>query len=130
MWQGRKRFTALTACMFTLAIPAVAQADPTWVSVADPAPGGTGLAGAGGTPYLAVADGGGLGVWRPNEAGTEWIQAGGALNQGDLPDAWSGPAIAADGATPWVAWQEVVDDETVQAHVAWFDGSGWQEPVP
>src|SRR4051812_47021926 len=135
MWQGKKRWMALTACLCTLAIPAVAQAEPSWVEVADPAPGGptADLAVADGTPYLAAraaaAEGGGLEVWRPNEAGTDWVPAGGNLNQGDLPDGWAGPAITADGATPWVAWEEAADDGSVQAHVAWFDGSTWQEPV-
>src|SRR3954451_3545603 len=132
MWQGQKRMAALTACVCTLAIPAVAQAAPSWVGVADPAPGGStaDLAVADGTPYLAArVDGSGLEVWRPNEAGTDWVQAGGALNQGDLPDAWGGPSITADGSTPWVAWQELADGDSVQAHVAWFDGSTWQEPV-
>jgi hypothetical protein len=135
MWQGQKRMAALTACVCTLAIPAAAQAAPSWVGVADPAPGGSSvdLAVADGTPYLAAraaeADGGGLVVWRPDEAGTDWIQAGGTVNQGDLPDAWAGPTITADGTTPWVAWQELAGGDSVQAHVAWFDGSTWQEPV-
>src|SRR4051812_1038413 len=135
MWQGKKRWMALTACVCTLAIPAVAQAAPSWVRVADPAPGGptADLAVADGTPYLvdpaAEADGDRLDVWRPNEAGTDWVQVGGALNQGDLPDGWAGPSITADGATPWVAWEELGDRDSLQAHVAWFDGAAWQEPV-
>src|SRR3954466_9312273 len=102
-----KRQTVVWAvCMFALLLPAAAQAAPNWVRVADPAPGGTvewedgypkvDLAIADGTPYLAAQQrppvGHALAVWRPNHAGTKWIQVGGTLNHADPPEHWSGPS--------------------------------------
>jgi hypothetical protein len=140
-WKRCTVLFAVWAC--ALLAPAVAQAAPNWVRAADPAPGGTvewedgypkiDIAIADGTPYVAaqtrptVAHD--LQVWRPNHAGTQWIQVGGNLNHAALPDHSSGPSIAADGATPWVAWQEVAGNDAVQTHVARLDGSTWNEPV-
>ena len=142
MSQARKCLTVLTACLFAFALPAVAQAAPNWVRVADPAPGGTvewedgypkiDLAVADGTPYLAAQErpavGHDLQVWRPNHAGTQWIQVGGTLNHAAPPQHSAGPVIAADGATPWVAWLEGPDGAP-QVRVARLDGAAWKEPV-
>src|SRR3954451_20019182 len=139
MSQARKYLTVVATCLCALALPAAAQAAPNWERVADPAPGGTrvlddfypriDLAVADGTPYLAALErptvGDDLTVWRPNHAGTEWIQVGGTLNHATP----SRPFIAADGATPWVAWNDAADGDT-QVHVARLDGDDWVEPVP
>src|SRR4051794_33144668 len=144
MLKGRKSWVVRLACLGALALPAAAQAAPNWVRVADPAPGGTvewedgypkiDLAIADGTPYLAAQErptvGRDLAVWRPNQAGTKWIQVGGTLNHAAPPDHSGGPSIAADGATPWVAWVEGADSAATQVHVARLDGSAWKEPVP
>src|SRR3954454_23474665 len=116
MLKVRKRWMVTLACVGALVVPAAAQAAPNWVRVADPAPGGTvewedgypkiDLAIADGTPYLAAQERPtvrhDLKVWRPNHAGTQWIQVGGPLNHADPPEHWSGHSIAADGAVPWV----------------------------
>lgn len=134
---------AVAAC--AMALPAAAQAAPTWARVADPAPGGTleyndglpilDLAVAEGTPYLATeSTAGALTVWRPNAAGASWVQAGGALNH--VPLRFTPPfrrkdffSIAAGGATPWVAWTEQDAGGQAQVHVAKLAGARFQEPV-
>jgi hypothetical protein len=138
-----KRWLVVWAvCAFALLLPGVAQAAPNWVRVADPAPGGTiewedgypkvDLAIADGTPYLAARErrtvGNDVTVWRPNHAGTAWVQVGGTLNHAAPPDHWAGPAIAADSATPWVTWEEGADG-AAHIHVARLDGTAWKEPV-
>jgi hypothetical protein len=141
--QTRKFFAALAVCLGALALPTAAQAAPNWVRVADPAPGGThvwddgypkiDLTVADGTPYLVGREpptvGDDVSVWRPNHAGTDWVQVGATLNHASLPEHWGGPSIAADGATPWVAWEEGHDGDA-QVHVARLDGTDWVEPVP
>src|SRR3954466_3087142 len=142
MLKGRKSWIVRLACLGALALPAAAQAAPNWVRVADPAPGGTvewedgyprvDLAVADGTPYLAAQErptvGHDLAVWRPNQAGTKWIQAGGTLNHADPPEHGARPSIAAAGAVPWVAWEEGADG-AAQIHVARLDGAAWKEPA-
>src|SRR5215213_5714287 len=114
MLQVRRPWTVLATCICALALPAAAQAAPNWVRVADPAPGGThvwddgypkvDLAIADGTPYLVAREqrtvGDDITVWRPNHAGTDWIQVGETLNQAAPPER-AGASIAADSATPW-----------------------------
>jgi hypothetical protein len=140
----RARWIALlTVC--ALALPAAAQAAPTWLRVADNAPGETleyydglpilDMAIAESTPYLATESlTGNLTVWRPNAAGSKWIQAGSTLNH--VPLRFEPPfrrgdffAIAASGATPWVAWTEKAGEVDTQVHVARLEGTTFQEPV-
>ena len=132
------RIAGLAACVLALALPAVASAEPNWVRVLDPAPGGrlhfddwipmADLAVAGRTPYIATESvSGELTVWRPNAAGDRWIQAGDAVNH--VPLGFDVFKIGADGNTPWIAWTEHSADGATETHVARLVHNRWVEPA-
>jgi hypothetical protein len=129
-----------------LAMPGVAQAAPQWQRVADPAPGATteqpggsfrgrtstaSLTVAGGTPYVAVATPANqLVVYRPNAAGTSWVQLGAALNHEPPAAGRLGRfSITSDGAKVWIAWTEKDPAGVHQVRVAELVGASFHEVV-
>ena len=131
------RWATLIAVIAALALPAAAQAAPTWHLMPDPAPGGTGdpavepgqprvsLAIANGRPYLAtVSPSGVLTVHTLSASGTSWQQVGGALNKRPVV---GDPVIAASGSAVWVAWREQAANGTLRVHVARLVGGRFQE---
>jgi hypothetical protein len=130
--------TAFVLCV--LALPAVAQAEPRWQLVADPAPGATGLDGsveqpprlklavANGTPYLAE-------IGHKPEFPLRVYRALGNRAWRELSDGPLNPPgrvvgsadMASAGGTVWLAWEEGATGMPSEVHVATLTRSGVRE---
>ena len=136
MRNGRRSLWAVVFTLCALALPASAQAAPTWQLTPDPAPGGVADIFAGGgprvslavvqqRPFLAtVSQSGDLTVHTLNAAGSGWQQIGGALNSRRVV---GDPAMASSSRTPWVAWREQTATGTYRIHVARLRGGRFRQ---
>src|SRR3954468_20447958 len=136
MTSGRGPLWALILTFFALALPAVAQAAPTWQLTPDPAPGGVqdifrdrfprvSLAVVGARPFVAtVLPSNDLRIFRCSPVRSRWVQVGGVLNSRPVV---GDPEMASSTRTPWVAWRERTAGGSPPIHVPRLRGPRFKQ---